>query len=383
MADNNFIPWGETLKDLVSQTKCTPTIINNILRERGVFCTSSDKIYTVPNLITSLLSPEEAHDISSSIKIKEQLDRVNFRNYDLNKNVDILDAVTGLIEPDDLLKNDFVNYQISDFNDFTSLDGKSNDSLVLDFEVCRTDILDGWYKSDKFFKGRVEIKKDSDSDLTMNIKLNHSSPETKEIADKVISIIEESLISEEIIKLPEHGGRVLFDDFSNQDRVRFLHKLASNHTTFEFYYKKIDDVHFHPDRDIEVNEELGGTSLLEKAIEQFRVKGDLDDIITTKWKKIHPYIKVTKVIASYTVDYKTFSGECKISYEFSDYSKRKLENPELCINFLNLKLKGASSTTHQEVQSIIMSAIEKQKSLLLASHIKNIEVSKEETASLK
>lgn len=374
MANNNFIPWGESLKDLVSQTKCTPSVINSLLRERGVFCSSSDKINTVPNLITSLLSPEESYDLLGSIKTKDKLDRVNFRNYEMKEDSDLLDLVSGLMEADDLQTNDYVNYQISDFNDFTSLDGNSTNALVLDFEVCRTDLLDGWYEAKKFFKGSVELKKDiggqEGSEITMSAKLNHSSPETKEIADRVITIVERSLVESKIIDLPKQGGRVLFDDFENEDRVKFLNDLASQHLSYDFYYKKIDDVHFNPDTELEADHLQEEANLLEKDIEQYRVKGNLEKIITVKWKRIHPYIKVTKVVASYTIDYKSYSGECKVSYEFSDYAKRKLINPELCINFINLKLKGASATVMSEVQSIIMREIETRKTELLKKYKK-------------
>ncbi|MFS1876539.1 hypothetical protein BCT30_02735 [Enterovibrio norvegicus] len=372
MANNNFIPWGESLKDLVSQTKCTPSVINTILRERGVFCSSSDKINTVPNLITSLLSPEESYDLLSSIKTKEKLDRVNFRNYEMKGDGDLMDLVSGLIEAEDLQTNDYVNYQISDFNDFTSLDGESTDALVLDFEVCRTDLLDGWYEAKKFFRGSVEIKKGSgseeDSEVTMSVKLNHSSPETKEIADRVITIVEQSLLENEVIEAPKQGGRVLFDDFTNESRVNFLKDLATHQFQNEFYYKRIDDVHFNPDSELETDHLKEDANLLEKDIEQFRVKGNLEKIITVKWKRVHPYIKVTKVIASYEVKFKSYEGDCKVSYEFSDYAKRKLVNPELCINFVNLKLKGASPLVMSEVQSIIMREIETRKTEFLKIH---------------
>ncbi|MFA0194053.1 hypothetical protein AB4454_04895 [Vibrio artabrorum] len=374
MANNNFIPWGESLKDLVSQTKCTPSVINTILRERGVFCSSSEKINTVPNLVTSLLSPEESYDLLGSIKTKEKLDRINFRNYEMKEDSDLLDLVSGLMEAEDLQTNDYVNYQISDFNDFTSLDGNSTNALVLDFEVCRTDLLDGWFEAKKFFKGSVEIKKGTgdkdDSGITMSVKLNHSSPETKEIADRVITIVKKSLVEGDVIDLPKQGGRVLFNDFTNEDRVNFLNELASQQLAYEFYYKRIDDVHFNPDSELETDHLKEDANLLEKDIEQYRVKGNLEKIITVKWKGVHPYIKVTKVVASYTVDYKSYSGECKVSYEFSDYAKRKLINPELCINFINLKLKGASPSVMDEVQSIIMRQIETRKTELLKKYKK-------------
>lgn len=372
MADTNFIPWGENLKGLVSQTKCTAPTINDILRERGVFCSSSEKVNTVPNLIKSLLSPAESYELLNGIKTKEKLDKVNFRSYEVKQDSDLLDLVSGLMDTDDLQSNDYVNYQISDFNDFTSLDGTSSNSLILDFEVCRKDILDEWYESEKFFKGSVEIKKGSDgnNDISMSVKLNHSSPETKEVADKVISIVEKSLIEDGVIDEPKQGGRVLFDDFTNENRINFLNSLASQHIGYDFFHAKIDDFSFTPDKDVDTKHLKQDTNLLEKDINKLRVSGDLEKIITVKWKHIHPYIKATKVVATYTIDHKSYSGECKVSYEFSDYNKRKLTNPELCINFVNLKLKGAPPSVIHDVLSIIMREIETRKNELLAKYKK-------------
>lgn len=370
MADANFIPWGENLKGLVSQTKCTAATINDILRERGVFCASSEKVNTVPNMIKSLLSPAESYELLNSIKTKEKLDKVNFRSYEVKQDSDLLDLVSGLMDTDDLQSTDYVNYEVVDFNDFTSLDGISSNALTLDFEVSRKDILDDWYESEKFFKGSVEIKKcsDSKSGINISVKLNHSSPETKEVADKIISIVEKSLIDDGVIDEPEQGGRVLFDDFTNENRIKFLNNLASQHTGYEFYHKTINDFNFTPDKDQDTTKLKHDTNLLEKDINKLRVSGDLENIITVKWKHIHPYIKATKVVATYTIEYESYSGECKVSYEFSDYNKRKLVNPELCINFVNLKLKSAPPSVIHDVQSIIMREIETRKNELLVKY---------------
>ncbi|MCJ4452426.1 hypothetical protein [Klebsiella quasipneumoniae] len=141
----DFIPSGDELKNLVGQMNCTATIINNILRERGVFCSSSEKTITVPNLITSFLSPEESYELLQSIKTKEKLDKVNFRNFEIDNDAELLEELSGCIDVDDLINNEYTNIEISDFNDFTSLDGKSNNSIIMEFELCRKDILDDWY----------------------------------------------------------------------------------------------------------------------------------------------------------------------------------------------------------------------------------------------
>lgn len=367
-----FIPSGDELKNLVAQLNCTASMINSILRERGVFCSSSEKINTVPNLITSFLSPEESYELLSSIKTKEKIDKVNFRDFEINIDADLLEQLSCVIEPDQLIKSDYVNFEISDFNDFTSLDGRSNNSIILEFEVCRKDILDDWYMTDKFFKGSVELKKNSDdmsTQLLMNVKLNHTSPETKEIAENIISLVENRLIDNKVIKISPHNGKVLLDDFENENRVAFLSELAKQHIGYLFYYKKIDDVHFNPDKESKYEDNLELTSnFLEKKIEQYRVKGDLDEIISIKWKHIHPYVKVTKVVASYSIEYESYSGECKVSYEFSDYGRKNPVNPELCITFVNIKIKGASPTKLYEIQNAIMREIEIRKAELLRKY---------------
>jgi len=372
--DIDFIPSGDELKNLVSQQNCSSSMINNILKERGLFCGVSEKSSTVPNLITSLLSPDESYDLLSSIKTKEKLDKVNFRNFTLKQDIDLLGEVSGFIDADKITKNDYINYQISDFSDFTSLDGKSNNSVIMEFEICKTDILDDWYITEKFFKGSVEVKKDinnttGDSQLLMNVKLNHTSPETKEIAENVITLIEGHLENNNIIEHSPHRGRVLMDDFENESRVRFLNELASHHIGYLFYHQKIDDVHFSPDHSTGYeNQSDAVTNFLEKDIEQYRVKGNLENIISIKWKHIHPYVRVTKVVASYTISYESYSGECKVAYEFSEYGRRASMNPELCITFINIKVKGASPSKIHEIQSNIMREIELRKVDLLTKY---------------
>ncbi|MDF1894880.1 GapS4b family protein [Rahnella contaminans] len=372
--DIDFIPSGDELKNLVSQQNCNSTMINNLLKERGLFCGVSEKSGTVPNLITSLLSPDESYDLLTSIKTKEKLDKVNFRNFNLKQDVDLLEEVSGFVDVGKITKNGYINYEISDFSDFTSLDGRSNNSVIMEFEICKTDILDDWYITEKFFKGSVEIKKDlnsitGDSQLLMNVKLNHTSPETKEIAENVITLIEGHLENNNIIEHSPHRGRVLMDDFENEKRVKFLNELASLHIGYLFYHQKIDDVHFNPDHSTGYEKQSDAvTNFLEKDIDQYRVKGNLENIISIKWKHIHPYVRVTKVVASYTISFESYSGECKVAYEFSEYGRKIPVNPELCITFINIKVKGASPSKIHDIQSSIMREIELRKVELLTKY---------------
>ena len=81
---------------------------------------------------------------------------------------------------------------------------------------------------------------------------------------------------------------------------------------------------------------------------------------------------MTKVVASYTISLESYSGECKVAYEFSEYGRKTPENPELCITFINVKVKNASPNKMHEIQAKIMREIELRKVDLLSKYRKVI-----------
>ncbi|PMO72301.1 hypothetical protein [Vibrio splendidus] len=365
-----FIPSGDELKNLLSQTRCTPGSINSVLRARGVFCPNSDKTNTIPSLMKSFISPSESLELMECIKTSEKLDRVNFRNFSIDKDTEILDVISGLIDDDAIRPQPFENYRITEFTDFAVETSDIGESYVLGFEIQREDILDDWHDSTKVFRGSVEVKRQSEGDdLLLNIQLNHTTPECKKVANQFVDRIEKELVDKQVITKSVNGGRVLFDDFENEKRVKFLEDLSSMHRDDVFYYKRLDDVSFQPDKENKEFENFSKeTNILEKDIDQYRFRGDLRKIISHKWKKIHPFIKVTKFLATYTVHYKTYEGSCKVSYEFSEYNKRKLENPEFGINIVKLKLKGSSASDLDYVQNKILNEIELKKTELVKKY---------------
>ncbi|MFD2176932.1 hypothetical protein [Veronia pacifica] len=245
---------------------------------------------------------------------------------------------------------------------------------MLGFEIQREDILDDWHESTKVFRGSVEVKKQSEGgDLLLNIQLNHTTPECKKVANQFVDRIEKELLYKQVIAESEHGGKVLFDSFENADRVKFLEDLTSQHTDYIFYYQKLDDVSFQPDKEQKEFEDISkDANILEKDIDQYRFKGDLRKIISNKWKKIHPFIKVTRFLATYSVHYNQYEGSCKVSYEFSEYNKRKLENPEFGINIVKLTLKGATASDLDYVQNKILHEIELKKTELVKKYQKAV-----------
>ncbi|EAT4640968.1 hypothetical protein C9K16_23720, partial [Salmonella enterica] len=126
----------------------------------------------------------------------------------------------------------------------------------------------------------------------------------------------------------------------------------------EFYFQKIIDVDFYPDETTTFPDDL---KWLERNIEELKLKGTLGESIFFRNKSLHPNLKISKLVASYTMQDIDYDAECKISYEFPEYSTKKSEVAELVIDFKAFNGKGASVSKINEIKASIMKTIEAKK----------------------
>lgn len=350
-----FIPTGEHLKALISQSKVSDADVNHVLRSRGVFCHINEKNETAPLLIKTILSPSEYNFIKSRITTRESSPKTIFRNVEWNSESTLIDALYQSIDPDELLTDNFVNYEISKFDDFYT-NGSSN-NICLDFEITRTDLLDEWDNQQKTFKGQISLEKNDEKNVSVNITLTHTSPETKKVADLILKKAEEHLRKNNHIEDETVITEIRFNHFDNKNRIDFLKNIACKHIAYDFYYKRITDFQFKPDAESEIDEKL---LWLQDNIEELSVKGDLEKTIFFD-KELHKHMQAFKLTANYAIDYLSYTGSCKVSYEFPEYAHKRNENAELVIDFKAFSLKGATNAEIKNLKQIIMSYIQKSK----------------------
>ena len=357
--DNIILPSGDNLKTLLSQSKITKADVKSILRNRGVFCSSDEKNNTVPLLMKTLISPTEFNELIEKIKTKEHSSKISMRTLEWDSDDTLIDAIGGDIDLTGLIDDPFSNYEMSFISDFYAKDDKDN-LVALDFEVKRTDLMSGWNETEQFFSGRVELeKKNGQSDkVEVNISINHTSNETKVVADKILKKLNHHFKSNGHIKQNAEILKIQFNHFNNEGRIAFLKDISESHLQNEFYFKKIIDVDFHPDEDATFPPDM---KWLEKNIEEFKLKGTLGDSIFFRNKSIHPSLKIAKLVASYTMQDIDYDAECKISYEFPDYASKKNEAAELVIDFKSFNGKGASNSKINTIKSAIMKTLESVK----------------------
>ncbi|ENA1776512.1 hypothetical protein ABF229_001743 [Yersinia ruckeri] len=357
--ENMILPSGDNLKTLLSQSKISKAEVKSILRQRGVFCSSDEKSNTVPLLMKTLISPSEFTALQEKIKTREHSLKINMRTLEWSSDDTLIDAIGDNFTLPDLIDDPFCNYEVSDITDFYVKDS-NNDSVALDFTIKRTDLMNGWNECEQYFTGRIELEKNNAcaNKVEVNISLNHTSQETKIIADKILKLLNLHLKNEGHINKDSEILKVQFNHFDNAGRISFLKYLSESHIQNEFYFNKIIDVDFYPDDTVAFPE---GLKWLEKDIEELKLKGSLGDSVFFRDKKFHPNLKISKLVASYTMVDIDYEADCKISYEFPEFSSKKIEVAELVIDFKSFNGKGASTSKINEIKSGIMKTIEATK----------------------
>ncbi|MDM2875356.1 hypothetical protein OGW03_08615 [Citrobacter sp. Cf079] len=353
--DSMILPSGDNLKTLLSQSKISKSEVKSILRGRGVFCSSDEKSNTVPLLIKTLVSPSEYNFLQERIKTKEHSTKINMRTLKWDSEESLIDAVGEEFNLSDLIDDPFCNYEITDISDFYVKE--HDDSIALDFTIRRIDLMSAWHEAEQYFSGRIELEKngEKDDDVEVNISLNHTSQETKLIADKILRRLNDHLKSEGHIKQDSEILKIQFNHFNNAKRIQFLENISKSHVQNEFFFQKIIDVDFYPDDTTDFPADL---KWLEKNIEEFKLKGTLGESIFFRNKSLHANLKISKLVASYTMQDIGYDAECKISYEFPEYSTKKIETAELVIDFKAFNGKGATASQINQIKSNIMKTIE-------------------------
>ncbi|MGQ4691316.1 GapS4b family protein [Aeromonas veronii] len=355
MNNRQFIPAGEHLKALISQSKVSEADINSVLRGRGVFSHSTEKSDTAPLLIKTIISPREFDQLKSKVTSRESSPKTIFRNLEWSSEDTLIDALHGAIDVDSIVPEQFVNYEIDEFSDFYS--SENPDFVLLDFGIKRTDLLDEWDNQEKYFKGQLELKKVNGENISVNITMTHTSPETKQVANSILKAAEVHLRNNHYISESAKITEIRFNHFTNENRISFLSAIARKQTEYEFFYKEIVDFQFKPDITKEPDQQI---EWLQKNIDELSVKGDLEKTIFFN-EKLHKNMKAFKLVANYSISFSSYSGTCKVSFEFPGYAKKGDDFAELVVDFKAFKLTGASQTEIKEVKNLIMKNIEKVK----------------------
>lgn len=356
MSQEILLPTRDFLRQFIAQPVITAKTLKDILRDRGVFCSSSDKADLGTILIKTGLSPYEFQELKALLKIKESTPKFKTRTIKWVSDKDLIDCLPD-INYDDLIDSQFETLRLLDVSNFTLINHNPNHGYI-DFELERDDLLQNLGKNKTKHKGQIEFKSDSKTG-TLTMSLTHTADETSKFCDKVVKRFIQTWTEKDFIPKDEELLIIGFADFDNKSRIAFFKELTRNPTSL-LKFKDTENINFGPDEEAKtLPPEI---HWMENRVNSSHMGGkDLHSLFFVSDEKILPYIKLYGVKCNYDINYEDITGTASIDFEFSsvDVSNKSLN--ELVLTIKVSAKQNKSSISRSQLEKEIIASIEVNK----------------------
>jgi hypothetical protein len=345
---NNFkekLLFGNSLRDLLNDSNVTNSMLRKITRRRGVFTNNNDKSDYIQALVSTGITPSELTEIIDSIITKEENPKYQSQIIKCNKtDLSLINSVPATFNVHEIAQEDFSNYKIIGVPNFKAI-GNGRDHIELDFNIERFQMTNSSYKNISEFNGKIIIKKEG-SGLDIKATTSHSSPETKEIARKIINYYIKELKKSGAVDAAEKLVKVRFSDFTNENRIKFIKSLSQKSNGEKtLYFKDTKDISFKPEPNTVLPEEI---AWMEGNISNLALQGkNLHSTFFVDNKKFYNHIQLYKIVAFYHLDHAEFKGSCHVNFDFQGYLSKEDPHAELILSVTNLVLKDKNNTDNR------------------------------------
>lgn len=359
-----ILPYGEQLRGFANQKYITPAELNRILRERGIFALTSDKDFTVPLLQTLLLSPKEFDKIREAFSTREDNRKVNSSDINWASNAQILISEIMTVNVDDYIKQKLPTCSLEKPIRFVPVANNPN-HLKAEILLKRNDINKSWYEQSNLFESSIEFINDDNG--KGRIIISHTAPETKELAEFVVKKQVQEYKSRNVIALKEELRKIIFKDFSNEERFVFFFRLTNQLQCEYFACEDIKDISIKPEETV-LPDEIKWMEELNKILLSGK---SLDKKEFIKDSKFHQHLILWSIDSSFSYTYKGESGLFTVSFGFPDYTSKK-ENAEFELNISTLSpAKTIDIRAKKMLKSQLLSEMDKQKSIVYNNFLQN------------
>jgi len=363
---DQILPYGEMLRGFLEQPFVSKSDLKELLRRRGVFICGSEKNETIPILMSSLLSPDEFDWLLECQKTREDNLKIITQSIPWSSEKPIIDALPDDFQLSSLCQDTFANYNVVGSPNFVVLDGNHN-HLKIEFDVERTDMTKNWSTTKSKFSGFIELEKYEDT-KKLKIVIGHTASETKTVASKASTALIMHFKTAGMIKNTDQVKKILFSNFSNESRIKFLMDITQDSTSHVLAFEDIVDIEVSPDQTKSLPE---GIQWMEKRIEDLRINGKaLHKTFFVEDHQYHKYLHLYNVEAQYHFQIDCFKGMCVVGLGFPEYSKGKNLNSELEVNVKSITYENnVHGLIKTDIKKEILKEIESLKMLVIDNYI--------------
>lgn len=367
------LPYGELIRGFANQSYLSKSDLKKSLRKRGIFFTNSEKETLVPCISTLLLSPAEFDDLRTCQNTREDNIKKNTSRLEWNSDKSIIDTLTDF-SFQNIIPDDGINFWFNSEPSISVLD-KNQDTIAIDYEIERHDLNKSWYESKNIFKGRIVVEKVDDNEIKF-IK-SYTSFESNFVAENIQRSLVQHFKAINIVQEDKELKKILFGDFSNEDRIVFFYRLSSYmQNSIYFTFKDIINMEFKPDDNVPLPKQI---DWMENK-SALKLKGNqIHDTFFIREKEYHPNLQFWEMESSFDFTYQQHKGSCNVVFSFRDFPT-KGNNAEFEINISNFSLENGSDYSTKDkshIKNALLDLFEAKKDDTYRNFLKHIESKKE------
>jgi hypothetical protein len=336
---DTILPYGETLRELISQSYISAADLKTLLAQKGIFVNQNQKNQIVPILMTCLLSPAEFDFLRDKQIKKEDTPKYNTYTLDWNSSTSktLLQCLPSKYSLNEIDKTTYKkNYTIGGNPQFIVVNNNPN-SIRLEYELTRNDKSKDWTNSTSKHKASIFIELKSTPKAKLKFTNTHTALETKEIGLKTINYLKKHFKDSNFVNKDVELNKIAFNSFVNEKRVSFFFSFTSDTISDSLKFKEITNVDVSPDNsrgslpsDIH--------SFLDR-INNLSLKGkELQEHLFIKEKKYHPYLSFSIMEIKYEFDFHYVKGSCTVEFSFPEFHRKADKASDFQVNINSVVL---------------------------------------------
>lgn len=346
--------WGDHLRVLLNSDHISNGEITETLKEKGIFIGSSEKSDTVPLLSACLLTPNEFTNLVEKSFVRESGKKYSSSKFKLTSSdadwkAEIQNNFDSVIE----------GIKLGDDRVFASAPALSIDpdgNVLITYFVRILDFSTDWINREITHPGEILLKQ-SGTGLEIEVNKTRTSQDTKKLNDAITGAIGKFYKSKGVTT-DEKPESILFDDFTNNERIRFFLQLTSTNAP-ELSFKEIGNFEIIRDQEAGALPKEQRIEWMEGHVNKIQIKGsDLGKVFLLKEESYYQYYYLIKMTATFAFKFGANAGDCGIEFAFSGKTSRDDNYSGTVFDFSIERLPRLEEGSKNQVRKAIIQGIQ-------------------------
>lgn len=346
--------WGDRLRVLLNSDHISNGEITETLKEKGIFIQSTEKRDTVPLLSACLLTPDEFTRLVEKSFVRESGKKYSSCKFNLTSTD--ADWKTELQENFDSVVEGIKLEDDREFAAEPAILVDPNGNVRITYSLRVLDFSKDWIEQEVVYPGEVMLKQ-SGGGLEIEVNRFRTSKDTNKLNDAITSAIGKFYKLKDVTT-DEKPESILFDDFTNSERIRFFLQLTSVDTA-AFSFKEIGNFEIIRDQQAGALPKEQRIEWMEGHVNKIQIKGnDLGKIFLLEEPSYYQYYYLVKMTATYAFKFGTNAGDCGIEFSFSGKTSRDDNYSGTAFDFSIERLPRQEEGSKDQVRKAVIQKIQ-------------------------